>query len=52
MGWENTLSIDPTFIRLAFAILALYGIGIVIYIILAIIMPSDKSFEMVPGKEQ
>lgn len=36
--------IDPTFIRLAFAALALQGgIGIVLYIILAIIMPSEES---------
>jgi len=51
-GLGEYFDIDPTFIRLAFAILALQGIGIVIYIILAIIMPSDKSVEMVPGKEQ
>ncbi|MDD3316378.1 MAG: PspC domain-containing protein, partial [Methanosarcina sp.] len=39
--------IDPTFIRLAFAALALQGgIGIVLYIILAIVMPSEESFEM------
>ncbi len=51
-GLGEYFDIDPTFIRLAFAILALQGIGIVIYIILAIIMPSDKSVEMVPRKEQ
>ncbi len=47
-GLGEYFDIDPTFIRLAFAVLALQGIGIVVYIILAIIMPSEESFEMVP----
>lgn len=48
-GLGEYFGIDPTFIRLAFAALALQGIGIVIYIILAIIMPSEESVEMVPS---
>jgi phage shock protein PspC (stress-responsive transcriptional regulator) len=51
-GLGEYFDIDPTFIRLAFAALALQGFGIIIYIILAIIMPSEKSVEMVPRKEQ
>jgi len=46
-GLGEYFDIDPTFIRLAFAALALQGIGIVLYIILAILMPSGEKFEMV-----
>lgn len=48
-GLGEYFDIDPTFIRLAFASLVLEGIGIVIYIILAIIMPPEESVEMVPS---
>ena len=51
-GLGEYFGIDPTFIRLAFAALALQGIGIVLYIILAIIMPSGERFEMVPSSGQ
>jgi phage shock protein C len=50
-GLGEYFGIDPTFIRLAFAALALHGIGIVLYIILAIIMPSKEKFEMVPSTQ-
>ena len=51
-GLGEYFGIDPTFIRLAFAALALHGgIGIVLYIILAIIMPSGENFEMVPSTQ-
>ncbi|HEY3363247.1 MAG TPA: PspC domain-containing protein [Methanosarcina sp.] len=48
-GLGEYFGIDPTFIRLAFAALALQGIGIVLYIILAIIMPSGEEFKMTPS---
>jgi phage shock protein PspC (stress-responsive transcriptional regulator) len=48
-GLGEYFGIDPTFVRLAFAALALQGIGIVLYIILAILMPSGEKFEMVPS---
>ncbi|WP_440956878.1 PspC domain-containing protein [Methanosarcina sp. Mfa9] len=49
-GIGEYFGIDPTLIRLAFVLLAfLNGIGIVIYIILAVIMPSESGVEM--GKE-
>jgi len=51
-GLGEYFGIDPTFIRLAFAALALQGIGIVLYIILAIIMPSREKFEMIPSSGQ
>ncbi|AKB18914.1 MULTISPECIES: PspC domain-containing protein [unclassified Methanosarcina] len=48
-GIGKYLGIDPTLVRLAFVLLAMAnGIGIVIYIILAIIMPSEESVQMVP----
>ncbi len=48
-GLGKYFGIDPTFVRLLFVLLALVnGIGIVIYIILAIIMPSEESVQMVP----
>jgi phage shock protein PspC (stress-responsive transcriptional regulator) len=50
-GLGEYFGIDPTFIRLAFAALALQGIGIVLYIILAILMPSEEKFEMVPSTQ-
>lgn len=51
-GLGEYFGIDPTFIRLAFAALALQGIGIVLYIILAIIMPSGEKIEMIPSSMQ
>jgi len=48
-GLGEYFDIDPTFIRLAFAALALHGIGIFLYILLAILMPSGENFEMVPS---
>jgi phage shock protein C len=46
-GLAEYFGIDPTLVRLAFVILALFnGIGLVIYIILAVIMPSEESVEM------
>ena len=49
-GLGEYFGIDSTLIRLAFVVLTLFnGIGLVIYIILAIIMPSEKSVEMVPS---
>jgi len=48
-GLGKYFGIDPTFVRLLFVLLALAnGIGIVLYIILAIIMPSEESVQMVP----
>ena len=46
-GIGEYFGIDPTLVRLAFVLLTLAnGIGLVIYIILAIIMPSGESVEM------
>ncbi|WP_255333644.1 PspC domain-containing protein [Methanosarcina sp. KYL-1] len=46
-GLGEYFGIDPTLVRLAFVLLALLnGIGIVIYIILAVIMPSESGIEM------
>lgn len=43
-GIGKYFGIDPTIVRLGFALLALLdGIGIVLYIILAIIMPQEDS---------
>lgn len=50
-GLGEYFGIDPTFIRLAFAALALHGIGIFLYILLAIVMPSGERFEMVPSTQ-
>lgn len=48
-GIGEYFGIDPTLVRLAFVLLTLAnGIGLVIYLILAIIMPSGESVE-VPG---
>ncbi|AAM07689.1 TPA: PspC domain-containing protein [Methanosarcina acetivorans] len=48
-GLGKYFGIDPTFVRLLFVLLAFVnGIGIVLYIILAIIMPSEESVQMVP----
>ncbi|OED06031.1 transcriptional regulator [Methanosarcina sp. A14] len=52
-GLGEYFDIDPTFIRLAFAALALQGgIGIVLYIILAILMPSGEGYKMIPSSGQ
>jgi phage shock protein C len=49
-GLGEYFGIDPTLVRLAFVVLALFnGIGLVIYIILAIIMPPGESVAMVPS---
>lgn len=48
-GLGKYFGIDPTIVRLAFVLLALIdGIGIVIYIILAIIMPKEDNVQMIP----
>ena len=41
-GIANELKLDPTVVRAAFAILALLGFGlpILVYIVLALVMPS------------
>ena len=45
-GIGEYFGIDPTLVRLAFVLLTLAnGIGLVIYLILAIIMPSGERFE-------
>jgi phage shock protein C len=49
-GLGEYFGIDPTLVRLAFVLLAvLHGIGLILYIVLAIIMPSEKNVEMVPS---
>jgi len=49
-GLGEYFGIDPTLVRLAFVLLGLlHGIGLIVYIILAIIMPSQKNVEMVPS---
>jgi len=50
-GWLGEYyGIDPTLVRLAFVLLTLFnGIGLALYIILAIIMPSEKNVEMIPS---
>jgi phage shock protein PspC (stress-responsive transcriptional regulator) len=49
-GLGEYFGIDPTLVRLAFVLLTLAnGVGLVIYIILAIIMPSGESIEVAPG---
>ena len=41
-GIANELEVDPTIVRVAFAVLALLGFGlpVVVYIVLALVMPS------------
>jgi phage shock protein C len=52
-GLGEYFGIDPTLVRLAFVVLALFnGIGLVIYIILAIIMPPGESVAMVPSTQR
>jgi phage shock protein PspC (stress-responsive transcriptional regulator) len=41
LGLANYLSIDPVFIRLAFALLAFNGIGVVLYFFMWILIPDD-----------
>lgn len=43
-GLANYLNIDPALVRLVFVILTLasFGIGILIYVLMAIVMPSEK----------
>lgn len=51
-GLGEYFGIDPTFVRLAFVLLTLFnGIGLVLYIALAIIMPSGKNVEMIPSRK-
>ncbi|MDD3043769.1 MAG: PspC domain-containing protein, partial [Methanosarcinaceae archaeon] len=46
-GIGEYFDIDPTLVRLAFVVLTFFnGIGIVIYIILAVIMPEGNGMEM------
>jgi phage shock protein PspC (stress-responsive transcriptional regulator) len=45
-GLGKYFGIDPTLVRLGFVLLALLdGIGIIIYIILAILMPQEDSIK-------
>lgn len=49
-GLGEYLEIDPTLVRLAFVFLTLAnGIGLIIYIVLAIIMPSEEGIAMPPN---
>ncbi len=50
-GLGEYFGIDPTLVRLAFVALTflINGLSLVLYIILAIIMPSQKDVEMVPS---
>ncbi|MDM7918587.1 MAG: PspC domain-containing protein [Methanosarcina sp.] len=49
-GLGEYLEIDPTLVRLAFVFLTLAnGIGLIIYIVLAIIMPSEEDISMPPN---
>lgn len=41
-GVANYFEIDPTIVRLLWALLACSGAGLVVYIIAAIIMPVDE----------
>jgi phage shock protein C len=51
-GLGEYFGIDPTLVRLAFVVLTLFeGLGLVLYIILAIIMPSEMDVEMVPSSQ-
>lgn len=51
-GLGEYYGIDPTLVRLAFVLLGLlHGIGLILYIILAIIMPSEKNVEMVTNRK-
>ena len=51
-GLGGYFGIDPTLVRLAFVVLTLFeGLGLVLYIILAIIMPSEMDVEMVPSSQ-
>jgi len=42
-GLANEFHIDPTIVRLCFAVAAIMGVGfpVVIYIVLAMVMPSE-----------
>jgi phage shock protein PspC (stress-responsive transcriptional regulator) len=50
-GIGNYFGIDPTFVRLGFAAFVLLTniVGVAIYILLAILIPSEKSVDMVPS---
>lgn len=46
-GLGEYFDIDPTFVRLAFVILAFFsGLGLLAYIVLAIVTPTKKELEM------
>jgi phage shock protein PspC (stress-responsive transcriptional regulator) len=53
-GLGEYFGIDPTLVRLAFVLLTLFGggIGLVLYIVLAIIMPPETNVEMVPNNRK
>lgn len=52
-GLGEYFEIDPTLVRLAFAVLTLAnGIGMIIYIVLAIIMPSEENVAMAPEAQE
>lgn len=44
-GLGEYFGIDPTIVRLGFALLAFEGIGILLYILMAIIMPQEDSIK-------
>ena len=52
-GIGNYFGIDPTFVRLGFAAFVLLTniVGVAIYILLAILIPSEKSVDMVPSTQ-
>jgi phage shock protein C len=49
LGLARYLSIDVVFIRLAFALLAMNGLGVLVYIILWIVIPADTRSEAASG---
>jgi len=50
-GIAHDLKLDPTLVRLAFAIAALWGgAGLLLYIVLAIILPVDTRDDIAPSR--
>ncbi len=48
-GLADHLGVDPTLVRLAFVLLAfLHGVGILIYLAMAVIVPRESAVEMAP----
>lgn len=44
-GFANYLDIDPTLVRIAYAVLVLFGgTGVLLYIICALVMPEEGKF--------